>query len=122
MRIVYMMLFIATSASLKLAPVLGADGTARPQTVYIDVREPAETASGVVKGAVLLPTSSIRAKDSLYKAVLAKLSKTDRIEVYCAAGVRAAKFADELKAAGFNAFNAGGFADLVKAGKPTTRP
>jgi rhodanese-related sulfurtransferase len=64
-------------------------------TVFLDVRQPAETKAGALKGAILIPLDSLPAN-------LAKLPKNDAILAYCANGIRAEMGYQMLKKAGFD--------------------
>jgi len=78
--------------------------------VFLDVREPAETRAGTVKGAVVIPRGVLEWQTD-------KLEGAETIVVYCAAGGRAALAGQTLKEMGFkDVRNAGGFRDWVEAG------
>ncbi len=88
----------------------GQDGV-----VFLDVREPAETMAGVVKGAVVVPRGVLEWQTE-------KLDGAKTVLVYCAAGGRAALAGATLKSMGFeDVRNAGGFKDLVAAGAKVER-
>ena len=67
-----------------------------PNTVILDVRTPAETAGGVIDGAIEL---NYRAPDFAEK--VAALDKDKTYLVYCAAGGRSAKACEIMQDAGF---------------------
>jgi len=64
-------------------------------TILLDVRTPAETANGVIDGAIELDYRSPTFKDEL-----AKLDQSKTFLVYCASGVRSGRTCQMLKAAG----------------------
>lgn len=88
-----------------------ADGKA----VIVDVREKAEWDEGHLKGAVLLPLSTLK---SVNKAP-DDLAKDKPLYVHCAAGVRSLKAAAILKKLGYDARALKpGFDDLKQEGFP----
>lgn len=66
----------------------------------VDVRSPAEFASGALPGAINLPVQSLGGS-------LAQLSKDRPVVVYCASGMRSARAASVLKKAGFEVHDLG---------------
>lgn len=66
----------------------------------VDVRSPAEFASGALPGAINLPVQSLRQK-------MGELSKDSPVIVYCASGMRSARAASVLKTAGFEVHDLG---------------
>lgn len=83
--------------------------------VVLDVREPAETARGVIPGSVLTPLSSVLAEPASVGP--------GPVVVVCQAGVRAQRAAAALRAAGVEAsFIAGGIEAWQRAGEPVTVP
>jgi rhodanese-related sulfurtransferase len=67
----------------------------------VDVRTPAEFASGHVPGAINKPLASLSPDD----AWLAAQDKAEPLYVICRSGGRSARAADALAAAGFHAVN-----------------
>ncbi len=67
------------------------------QSVYIDVREPAEFAGGHVEGAINIPVGSI---DEATTA-LNEIPKDSRIVVYCRSGGRAENAKAQLRHLGY---------------------
>ncbi|MGR6740583.1 ThiF family adenylyltransferase [Microbacterium sp. F1-18] len=67
----------------------------RAGAVVLDVREPHETATGVLPGSVLLPLGDLLADPSRVDA--------DRVVVVCAHGIRARRAADVLRGRGVTA-------------------
>lgn len=95
-----------------------SDMIERGEAVLIDVREKEETLTGMAEPALWLPTSDIEEKNENYSAFLSRLPKEKTIIIYCAAGVRAGRFAEELTAHGFQTRNMGGFFSWFNAGLP----
>jgi phage shock protein E len=88
------------------------------KAVLIDVREQQEWDGGHVKGATLVPSSSI--KDG--KADLTALPKDKTIYTYCASGKRAQASATMLKDKGYQATPLkDGFSGLSQNGFETTK-
>lgn len=84
--------------------------------VLVDVRSDVEWSDGHAAAATHLPVTDLSGET----ASAAGLPKDRRVYTYCKAGVRAARAADILKAAGYDAVPlAGGFDDLKAAGVPT---
>ncbi|MCB1687347.1 MAG: rhodanese-like domain-containing protein [Halioglobus sp.] len=78
--------------------------------VWIDVRTPAEYASGHVPQAILIPFDGIEAG-----VAQRQLSKDTPIYLYCAAGGRAEKAKERLEALGYTEVtNVGGLKDAEK--------
>ena len=65
-----------------------------PDVQLVDVRQPGETADGVIEGAVLVPLTRLNER-------LASLDASKHTVVYCAAGFRSSIAASRLRAAGF---------------------
>lgn len=71
--------------------------------VFLDVRNPDETAQGIVTGAILIPLPEIQKR-------FAELPKDKQILVYCRSGRRSAAAAGFLVDQGYNVVNVkGGF-------------
>lgn len=73
--------------------------------VVLDVRTPAEFASGHVEGAINLPLDQVGTGAG-------KLDKATPLLVCCASGARSAVAAAQLRAKGFEAVNAGSWTRL----------
>lgn len=68
---------------------------ARPDALLLDVRTPGEFSGGHLEGAVNVPVQELEQR-------LAEVGPTDRpVVVYCRSGVRSARAAGLLEAAGF---------------------
>ncbi|CAA0125438.1 Thiosulfate sulfurtransferase PspE [Halioglobus japonicus] len=81
-----------------------------PNAVWIDVRSPAETASGHLQQAVLIPFDGIEAG-----VAGLQLGKDTPIYLYCAFGGRAENAKGRLEAQGFtDVTNVGGLDDAEK--------
>lgn len=78
--------------------------------ILLDVREPAETAEGIVPGAELMPyTSGVFAREH------ASIPKDRPVLIYCASGIRAGRAAQMLAAEGWKdviVLSGGGYEDL----------
>lgn len=66
-------------------------------TIYIDVREPGEFASGHVEGAINIPLGSIGSSNS----ELENIAKDAKLVVYCRSGGRAGLAKEQLQAMGY---------------------
>lgn len=73
-----------------------ADRIGAPNTVILDVRTPAETAGGVIEGAIELDYRSPDFADQV-----AKLDKEKTYLVYCASGGRSGKACSAMQDMGF---------------------
>lgn len=83
-----------------------------PGSVVLDVRTPAEYASGHLSDAVLM---DVQQPD--FEAKIADLDPSQTVYVYCRSGNRSERAAGILRAKGFtNVSNIGGFDDLARAG------
>ncbi len=72
----------------------------------LDVRSPAEFQSGFAPGAKLIPVGELAAR-------IDELPRDKVIVAYCRSGARSGSAVGSLKAAGFQAVNAGGLAQLM---------
>jgi rhodanese-related sulfurtransferase len=92
---------------------------ATPDAVILDVRTPAEVEAGAIPGAVNI---DYNAPD--FSEKISALDKTKPYYVYCMAGGRSSKAADQMKADGFtNVHNLeGGFKAWVSNGFENTKP
>jgi len=91
------------------------------RAVLIDVREPAEWATGVARDAVRLPLSDLRGGRTEWRAFLEQ-NRERRLLLYCASGTRSALAARTLRAEGCDAVNAGSLRDWDRAGWPICTP
>lgn len=73
----------------------------------LDVRTMMETKKGIAPGAVSIPLLRL-------KRHLDELPRNKNIVTYCGTGERAGKARDILEAAGFKAFNGGGYDQILK--------
>ena len=85
------------------------------RAVLVDIREPAEWASGVAKQAALLPLSDLRGARAQWRAFLDK-HKGDKLLLYCHSGSRSGMAAARLRGEGFDAVNVGPLRDWDRAG------
>ncbi len=92
---------------------LGIAMTAYANTVVVDVRTPQEIAeTGKVEGA---KTADFQAPDFMKQIEANNISKDDKIQLYCKAGVRAGKAKEALDKAGYkNVEVLGGYEDAAK--------
>lgn len=92
-----------------LAKKLIAEGA-----VVLDVRTPAEFATGHLPEATLIPVQELAERFAEVEQ-LAKGDKEKPIVVYCASGRRATSAKEMLVRAGYkNVMNAGGYSDLTR--------
>ena len=103
------------------------EAVAPADRVLIDVREPAEYASGHLPGAINLPRGvlefQIRAHPAMGCTTSEALAAADRpLVLYCLSGGRAALAADSLQQLGFSQVSslAGGITAWREAGRPVT--
>lgn len=82
------------------------------ETVLLDIREPMETRSGIVKGALVVPMNTVPQNLELLP------EKNTRLLVYCAAGVRSFGVTHWLREQGWeNAWSVtSGFSGVIAAG------
>lgn len=93
----------------------GWDASDAADTVFVDVRTPAEYAAGHVDGAILIPVDELEAR-------LAELEpyRDQDIALYCRTGRRSAAALEILQAHGFTRVeNSGSFDGLARQGLPT---
>ena len=91
--------------------------------VLVDVREPTETAAGVIPGALVAPRGMLEFHaDPSTKYHMPELQPRKRIILYCAAGSRSALGAKALLDLGYEnvAHLDGGVAAWQKEGRPLT--
>ena len=77
----------------------------RGGAVILDVRTPGEFKTGHIKGAVNIPLDKL-------SSGLSKLSKSKPVITCCASGMRSSAAAAQLKKAGYDAYNGGGWMSL----------
>lgn len=90
--------------------------------LVIDVREPAEFASGHIPGAINIPRGLLEFE--VDRHVPAHSGRDCRIAVYCRSGARAALAAQSLHRLGFTHVRsiAGGIMGWTEAGQPVVAP
>ena len=89
---------------------------AMPEVVIVDVRQPLETRSGTVPGAVLIPLSEFGRR-------LAELPRDRPILTVCRSGHRSPLAARQLKQAGYDVTDVdGGMMAWERAGLPIVPP
>jgi len=108
---------VATGALPLEVSVDDADELRQAGALVLDVREPAEWATGHIEGATLISLGELEAR-------VGELPRDRDIVVVCRSGNRSAQGRDVLLAAGFAAVTsmAGGMTDWIAAGLPVTRP
>ncbi|MFV0458280.1 MAG: rhodanese-like domain-containing protein [Actinomycetales bacterium] len=84
-------------------------------TAIIDVRTPAEYASGHVEGA-----QNIDVNGPDFDQAISELATDGTYLVYCRTGNRSAQAAARMRDAGLTAEDGGGLQDMIDAGYPTT--
>jgi phage shock protein E len=91
----------------------GTSGTAASSSYsqIIDVRTPAEYATGHVSGA-----ANIDIRDAGFAAAIAALPKTGTYLVYCHSGNRAGQAVEAMHAIGLTVTSGGGLTDMQSAG------
>lgn len=105
----------------RLTPAAAAERLRAGAAVLIDVREPAEWAAGVARGAHRLPLSDLAGRRAAWGPFLAAHPGHELLP-YCAAGARSAIAARLLAGEGWRTANAGAYPDWVAAGWPVERP
>ena len=104
-----------------LTPDDVADELAQGDALLVDLREPTETAEGIIPGAVLAPRGMLEFHaDPATPYHLDDFDPARRVIVYCAAGSRSALGAVALQQLGYRdvAHLAGGFKAWVEEGRP----
>lgn len=109
---------ILLSISLALGLALGATACASPAepvaldagTVVIDVRTPAEFASGHLEGAV-----NIDVQSPDFEALVSELDPAGTYYVYCRSGNRSGQAIDRMTALGFTDLTNGGSVESASA-------
>lgn len=86
--------------------------------VVLDVRTPAEYASGHLEGAL-----NIDVNGAEFRNRIAGLDSNRTYYLYCRSGNRSQRAAEIMREAGFTSvYNIGGLANLERAGAPVTKP
>lgn len=112
---------IAKEGLESLSPREVAAELGREDVVLVDLREPHETAAGIIPDAVLAPRGMLEFHaDPATKYHLAALTPDKRVILYCAAGSRSALAARSLKQLGYSdvAHLDGGFGAWQQEGRP----
>ena len=105
-----------------LSPAEVAQEIGERNVLLVDVREPGETAGGVIPGAVLAPRGMLEFHaDAATPYHLEAFDPERRVIVYCAAGSRSALCAAALQELGYRdvAHLEGGYAAWTEQGRPT---
>lgn len=105
----------------RISPTEAAARVRSGEVLLVDVREPAEWATGVAKHAVLLPLSDLRGDRTKWQQFLSDVADRE-ILLYCASGMRSGSAARVLTIEGFRATNAGGLSDWASSGWPIVPP
>lgn len=106
----------SATAGAAEAPAAGASSAELAldeQRVVIDVRTPDEFAAGHVAGA-----TNIDVQGGGFAAAIDDLDPQQAYVVYCRSGNRSAIAADEMRAAGLDVVDGGGFDTMTAAGWP----
>lgn len=74
--------------------------------LLLDVRTPAEVATGAPSGALNIPVQELGSR-------MSELPRDRTIVAYCRSGVRSASAVEQLVAAGFDAHDAGGVGNVM---------
>lgn len=119
MKTVQQMLAEAEAVVPRITPDEAKGMVGRDDTLFLDVREPAEVAtSGKVPGAVAIPRGLIEFRADPASALHdAAFDRAKTVVVYCASGGRAALVGKTLNDMGYaNVRNLGGFKGWVDSG------
>jgi rhodanese-related sulfurtransferase len=108
---------LAASPSVTLEQARAA--LEKSSAVVVDIREPDEHASGVAKGALLIPMAQLEKRLSDITK-----SKTQPILLFCATQNRSSKMAEQLQAAGYTnaSYVKGGMSQWSARGWPLVKP
>jgi rhodanese-related sulfurtransferase len=112
---------VASAEGTPISVTAAAEKLEKNELVIIDVREPNETKDGYVKGAILLPTSVMKADEKALAKTLAKIGKGKEIAFYCAKGGRAGRAALQAEKLGAKAYNMGGFSEWADTKLPVSK-
>jgi rhodanese-related sulfurtransferase len=115
------MVAAAKSGIENLTPAELAEELASGDAVAVDIREPSETADGIIPGAVLAPRGMLEFHadpESPYH--LHEFERDRRVILYCAAGSRSALGARAMRELGYRdlAHLEGGFNAWLHEGRP----
>lgn len=86
------------------------------KAIIVDVREPQETSSGIVPGALLLPMSVMDKHPDTFKKIVSDFSKNKTVIVYCASGRRSQIVGSEIQTLGYRVLNMKSFTLWKEAG------
>jgi rhodanese-related sulfurtransferase len=115
------MISVAKAGLENLTPADVAEELTRQDVLLVDVREPAETADGVISNALLAPRGMLEFYADPATPYYNDAFQPDRrVILYCAAGSRSALAARSLQDLGYSnvAHLDGGFRAWVEAGQP----
>lgn len=102
----------APAQTARPAPAAVVEQLRKPNTILLDVRTPAEFASGHLRGA-----HNLDFRASNFREQLAQLDKSKTYVLYCASGNRSGQTNTLLLEAGFRkVVDAGAYQDLKAAG------
>jgi rhodanese-related sulfurtransferase len=116
--------FLAPSAApgvRQIPPTEAARLVRERKAVLVDIREPAEWASGVAQKAVLLPLSDLTGARRLWWPFLEQINGREII-LYCRSGSRCSFAGRILVAEGFPTASAGTLRAWDRAGLPVCKP
>ena len=105
----------------RVEPTEAARLVREDKAVLVDVREPAEWASGIAAAAALLPLSDLTGSRRAWKPFLEAVAGREII-LYCHSGSRCNVVARVLAAEGFKTASAGSLDGWRRAGLPVGRP
>ena len=117
------LLFALQASALAAAPSVTLEETRtaleKSSTVVIDIREPGEHATGVAKGALLIPMGQLEKR----LGDVAK-SKTQPLILICNTQNRSSRLGDQLQAAGYTniSYVKGGMSQWAARGWPMVKP
>ncbi len=91
----------------------------KQKAILIDVREEQELKeSGIIEGAIWMPTSKISENHEDWKKLKQSFSKDTQIFLYCRSGNRSGRVSEFLACEGFCTENLGAFALWASQGFP----
>jgi rhodanese-related sulfurtransferase len=98
-----------------ITPEQAAAGVARHELTLVDVRQPAELRAGLVRGALNIPLTQLRAR-------LHELEHDRQVAFLCHSGARSSRATAIALKAGYDAVNVrGGMIAWNRAGLPLSR-
>lgn len=115
------LLYCATTANAEdfLDAKKAAEWVEKNNAILIDIREESElSASGMAKPAIWIAKSDIDSNSQKFKTFLKETNKDKKIIMYCRSGGRVSRTLPKITAAGFKAYNIGGFSHWKDAGLP----